>query len=164
MKSIKVFLVLAFVLLAACAFSGCLGSDDPANNSTNNSTNTTDFTPVTVITATQNTTEDADLQFIFDFNGTETPKINEVVEIRVAGNPTTGYQWTAPALEESGLKLLGDKFEDEHEMGMVGVGGTYIWYVTSETAGTYSFDAVYSRSFENETDPLSFSLPLIFIE
>ena len=160
MKSIKVFLVLAFVLLAACALSGCLGSDDPANNSTNN----TDFAPVTVVTAIQNTTEGADPQFIFEFNGTETPKINEVVEIRIAGNPTTGYQWTAPAFNSSGLKLLGENYvEDEHEEGLVGVGGTYIWYVTSETAGTYSFDAVYSRSFENEADPLSFSLSLIFI-
>ena len=168
MKSTKMFLVLVCVLLAGCALSGCLGSDDLANNSTNNSDNSTNetiFTPVTVVTATQNTEEGVDQQFIFEFNGTITPQVNEVVEIQVAGNPTTGYQWTALMSENSTLKLLGDKYiEDEHKEGMAGVGGTFVWYITSDTAGTYIFDAVYSRSWENETDPISFELSLTFVE
>ena len=158
MKSIKVFLVLACVLLAACAFSGCLGSDEPANNS--NAT----YTPVTVVTATKNITEEGGFRFIFEFNGTITPKINEIVEIKVEGNPTTGYEWTASASENSTLKLLDSEYvENSHEEGMVGVGGTYSWYVTSDVAGIHVFDASYARSWESEFAE-TFSLELTFVE
>jgi Predicted secreted protein len=173
MKSGALFLVLVCVFLSACALSGCLGSDDSVNNTnntTNNSTNnSTTYNPVTVITVTEDGLEvegsnDNGPSFIVDLNGTQIPKIGEVVEIRTKGNPTTGYEWKASMSENSKLKLLDSAYvADAHAEGMTGVGGTYIWYVTSDAAGTYVFNASYSRSWENESIR-SFSLDLTFVE
>ena len=170
MKSSTLLLVLVCAFLATCVFSGCLGSDDSANNTTNNSTNnSTTYNPVTVITVTEDGLEvegsnDDGPSFIVDLNGTQIPKVGEVVEIRTKGNPTTGYEWKALVSENSTLKLLNATYvTDPHAEGMAGVGGTYIWYVTSDTAGTYEFNASYSRSWENESIR-SFSLDLTFVE
>lgn len=254
MKSTKLIMAAVCVLLLACAFSGCIGSDDPANNTTNNST----YTPTTVVTVTkediviganeiiqiilpENPTtgyiwnapavdgliirevyvpdanpndmtgvggtkvfditaekegsydfkalykrandetslytftqkldynapvndESSSPKLALKFEGEPTPKVGDVVEIRVRGNPTTGYEWTALMSENGMLKLLDSEYaEDEHEDEMAGVGGTYIWYVTSDVAGTYTFDASYGKSWENESIN-NFYFDLTFVE
>lgn len=245
-------MAIACVLLLACAFSGCLGSDDPANNTT--------YTPATTVTVTKdglaiganeviqitlpenpttgytwfvpavdgliisenyvsdanpdnmagvggtkilnitaekegsyefkalykraNDNDNASLytfvqkldyavpintvsdspNLALEFEGTPTPKVGEVVEIRTRGNPTTGYEWTALMSENGMLKLLDSKYvEDEHEEEMTGVGGTYIWYVTSDVTGTYTFDASYGRSWEDDVIS-KFYFNLTFVE
>ena len=166
MKPITLFSILVCVFLSACVLSGCLGSDDSANNTTNNSTV---YKPVTVITVTEDGLEVeggnvGDPRFNVELNGTQVPKVGEVVEIRTKGNPTTGYEWKALVSESSNLKLLDSKYvENSNPEGMVGVGGTYIWHVTSNTPGTYAFVAAYGRSWENESVS-SFSLTLTFVE
>lgn len=254
MKSIQLILVMVCMLLFACAFSGCLGSDDPANNTTNNSTNNTTYDPVTMITVTKEglaiganekieislptasrlgyrweaenvsglnitsefdgnpaTAENGSANTVFTitadkegsynftalykhvssdtptytvtqkldyaapvdnasetpnliltYEGVPTPKTGGVVEIKTSGNPTTGYTWT-PLMSENGmLRLLDSKYvEDGHEDDMVGVGGTYIWYVTSDVAGTYMFDAAESRGSEEPVTKFYFNITFV---
>ena len=64
----------------------------------------------------------------------------EYVEISIRGNPTTGYHWVAA--ENPGLIVSEPVYiPDEAPEGMVGVGGTYHWYVTSDKPGEHEFTA-----------------------
>ncbi|MDL2260787.1 protease inhibitor I42 family protein [Methanimicrococcus sp. OttesenSCG-928-J09] len=237
------------VLLLACAFSGCLGSDDSANNTT--------YTPVTTVTVNKigltiganemiqtilpenpstgytweviptpglnveetyvanensdgmvgvggykiyNCTGDARGPYVFTvvykraneeplytytqrwdyaspianpgteprlqltYEGQPTTKVGEVVEIKTRGNPTTGYSWSAMNSGDDNIKVLDSKYiEDEHEEGMTGVGGTYVWYVTAEKPGSFQFDGAYSRNLEDEPE-IVFYFDLVFVE
>ena len=61
-------------------------------------------------------------------------------DISVRGNPTTGYHWVAA--ENPGLIVSEPVYiPDEAQEGMVGVGGTYHWYVTADKPGDYEFTA-----------------------
>ncbi|WP_318786188.1 protease inhibitor I42 family protein [Methanimicrococcus hacksteinii] len=243
------------VLLLACAFSGCIGSDDPANdeNNTNNTNNTT-YNASTTVTVSKNglgigadeiiqivlpenraknyrwevVPEDglniaesesgnlredenanpvkifnitadeegsyvftalykhasrevltytftqrldytvptgntsADPNLVLTIEGIPTPKAGGIVEIKTRGNPTTGYTWAAQMSENGMLRLLDSKYvEDEHEEGMTGVGGTYVWYVTSDVAGTYLFDAAEFSPSGNMTGKFYFDITFI---
>ncbi|HJJ32052.1 MAG TPA: protease inhibitor I42 family protein [Methanocorpusculum sp.] len=87
------------------------------------------------------------------------PTAGDYVKISVRGNPTTGYTWKASG---DGLTIKDTYVVDEHEEGMVGVGGTYYWYVTADKAGTYTFKAEEARSWEGEAIT-GFTIPLIFL-
>ena len=64
----------------------------------------------------------------------------EYYEIAIRGNATTGYHWVAA--ENPGLIVSEPVYiPDEAPEGMVGVGGTYHWYVTSDKPGEYEFTA-----------------------
>lgn len=97
---------------------------------------------------------------VVKFDGNINPSAKDVVKIAVAGNPTTGYEWKST---DTNLKILKEDYMvDEHEDGMVGVGGTYAWYVTAEKAGTYTFGAEYKRAWEEEPiDRFFFDLTFI---
>jgi len=84
--------------------------------------------------------------FVFDtFN--INPKAGEYFEIVIPkGNATTGYTWKASG---NGLTIVDDYIVDEHPEGMVGVGGTMVFYVKADKAGTYTLKAEYGRSWEN---------------
>ncbi|MDV0440953.1 protease inhibitor I42 family protein [Methanorbis furvi] len=127
----------------------------------------TDAEPVYTFTQTVVVTESSgeaaeEPVYVISFDGMMNPQVNEVVKIIVPGNPTTGYVWNAAAAD--GLKILKSEYlPDEHEEGMTGVGGTYVWYVTAENAGTYTFGAEYKRSWET-TAAEQFTVNLTFIE
>lgn len=87
------------------------------------------------------------------------PTAGDYVKISVRGKPTTGYTWKASG---DGLTIKDTYVVDEHEEGMVGVGGTYYWYVTADKAGTYTFKAEEARSWEGEAIT-GFTIPLIFL-
>lgn len=100
--------------------------------------------------------------FVVSFDGTMNPQVNHVVKITVPGNPTTGYEWHVTAVD--GLTILKSGYiPDEHEEGMTGVGGTYVWYVTADNAGMYTFGAEYTRSWETDAAG-QFAISLIFCE
>ncbi|HJJ48873.1 MAG TPA: protease inhibitor I42 family protein [Methanocorpusculum sp.] len=90
---------------------------------------------------------------VFKFEGAEyTVTIGEKVTVSVKGNPTTGYQWFAQPTD--GLKISEPEYKpDEAAEGMVGVGGTYTWTITSDRPGAYYFTALYQRSWETEAEP-----------
>jgi len=97
--------------------------------------------------------------FVFD-TANINPKVGEYVKIVIPkGNATTGYTWKATG---SGLTIADDYIVDEHPEGMVGVGGTTVFYVKADKAGTYTLKAEYGRSWENS--PIeAFEINLTFI-
>ena len=99
--------------------------------------------------------------YVVSFDGIMNPQVHDVVKITVPDNPTTGYDWNLTQTE--GLTILKDEYlPDEHEESMVGVGGRYVWYVTTDTAGTYTFGAEYKRSWEDGAAD-QFAVNLTFI-
>jgi inhibitor of cysteine peptidase len=66
--------------------------------------------------------------------------------VQLGENPTTGFSWNATA--SPGLEILSSDYqENSHPEGMVGVGGVRTWILKTDDAGTYSFTAVYKRSW-----------------
>lgn len=97
---------------------------------------------------------------VLRFDGNINPKVGDVVKVTTRGNPTTGYEWKAA---DGSLKILKSEYiADESKDGMVGVGGTYVWYVTAENAGEYLFSAEYKRA--NEVKPTNaFIFDIVFV-
>ncbi|MDO5844312.1 MAG: protease inhibitor I42 family protein [Methanocorpusculum sp.] len=119
------------------------------------------FTQTIVVNDIDGHTASPDPIMIVRFDGNVNPSVGDNVEIITAGNPTTGYEWKVSS--KSDVRLVKENYiVDEHEEGMVGVGGTYKWYVTAEKAGTYTFGAEYKRSWEEGTAN-SFFFNLTFI-
>ncbi|HJJ44702.1 MAG: protease inhibitor I42 family protein [Methanocorpusculum sp.] len=77
---------------------------------------------------------------VFTQIGEHPPLPGEYVEISIRGNATTGYKWVSA---ENKDLIISDSIyiPDEAPEGMVGVGGTYHWYVTADKPGEYEFTA-----------------------
>lgn len=77
--------------------------------------------------------------------------VGDQLEVRLVGNPTTGYEWMVKAVDESRLKLLGEP-EYKSESNLIGGGGRYTFRLEALAAGESQIDLVYRRSFEPETE------------
>jgi len=80
-------------------------------------------------------------------------KTGDTIEVVIAGNPTTGYEWTA-ALDPASSALLGQVGEptytpDSTDQMLVGSGGTYVFKFKAIKSGRAMLKLVYARSFEN---------------
>lgn len=71
------------------------------------------------------------------------------VTVKLAENPTTGYQWTM--IVGPGLSLVSSTFVAPSASGPVGAGGTHVWVVKAEQAGTRTLTGVYKRSWSLRT-------------
>jgi len=84
------------------------------------------------------------------------PKAGSYVKIVTAANPTTGYYYKPSG---DGLTIIEDYQVDDESL--VGSPGKYIWYVTANKAGDYSFKATYQKAGSDEVLSL-FTVPLKF--
>ena len=90
------------------------------------------------------------------------PCIGHAVQISIAGNPSTGYQWEAQ--KTNGLLISEPTYTPfETEKDMVGSGGVYTWTVTSLNSGSYEFTALSTRSGDSAPAG-SVVVPLYFME
>ena len=72
------------------------------------------------------------------------------VTIRLKENPTTGFSWVVTLPE--GLSMVDDKYApDTVPAGIVGSGGTHIWTLRPDRAGTFTFRAVHMQPWMNVT-------------
>jgi inhibitor of cysteine peptidase len=75
---------------------------------------------------------------------------DSLIIIQLEENPTTGYQWNISVTD--GLVVLGDTYEPSDTSGeLVGAGGRHVWVLYAIDTGTYTFNAVYKRSWEEMT-------------
>lgn len=71
----------------------------------------------------------------------------------VAGNATTGYAWSAFLVRNGIVELAdaqGEYTEDEHEEGVVGIGGTYRFEITAVAPGETILALTHGRAVEND--------------
>jgi predicted secreted protein len=69
--------------------------------------------------------------------------------IRLASNPTTGYEWAEAVISDTGvIKQSGRNFAGPENTKLVGSGGTDVWTFDSLKTGTASITFSYGRPWE----------------
>ena len=71
------------------------------------------------------------------------------VTLTFDGNATTGYTWQVDDGGTDVVKIEESYKEDDHEKGMVGVGGKDTFVITPTKEGTADVTFTYGRSWEN---------------
>ena len=82
--------------------------------------------------------------------------VNDVVEIRLQSNPTTGYSWFLEDGKDNNIVLVtGPEFiESKKEKDIVGAGGHEIFTVKALSKGETSILLNYKRLWEEEEEPI----------
>jgi inhibitor of cysteine peptidase len=140
MTRITVILVIGICCLCAVAFTGCISNPQ---NLTPAQIPTGTAIPVgnLVVNDTQN-------------NATVSMTKGNFITVRLAENPTTGFQWNLTTTP--GLSIVSDEYVPSDTSGkLVGSGGTHIWNISTGMTGNQKVYAVYKRPWEpiagNET-------------
>ena len=83
--------------------------------------------------------------------------VGDVIVVRLAENPTTGFSWKmAPS---SGLEIESDEYvADDAPDDMVGVGGTHEWRIKVTGAGEQTIKGDYRQEWNPDGDSQHFSL------
>lgn len=147
MTPVKVILGIGICCLCAVAFMGCISN--PANPTpTPVPTGTAIPVGYLVVNEMQN-------------NATVSMTKGNFITVKLAENPTTGFQWNLTTT--AGLSIVSDEYVPSDTSGkLVGSGGTHIWNISTGMIGDQRVSAVYKRPWEpitgNET---SFSMTIV---
>jgi inhibitor of cysteine peptidase len=77
----------------------------------------------------------------------------EILTVKLAGNPTTGFQWQIEKNDKEALPPQGKHtYQPDKKGKAVGAGGTFIFRFKGEKAGTTDLELVYKRPFEKDKD------------
>lgn len=87
----------------------------------------------------------------FDSSAVEV-NLGVTIEVKLAGNPATGYEWTLVSGGEPVLSQSGEP-EFEPESGSLGAPGIYTWRFQVVAAGQADLKLVYSRPWEEGAPP-----------
>lgn len=147
--------ILALILVIGCiAGSGCLDNTQAPQDNEAPEAAWKDVDPET---------PPSEIYLFDDTNNNETYTVvlDSLIIIILEENPTTGYQWNTSVTD--GLVVLGDTSEPSDTSGnLVGAGGRHVWVLYAIDTGTYTFNAVYKRPWEEITgDEETFVLTLI---
>ena len=145
-KSLFMGTICAVLILTAIVLAGCT-----ENTSSSTAKPTTPVSTVTMV------------QTFFAYstsNGTimTVPPYGRVI-VRLNENPTTGFSWNATVSKS--LSVVSDSFYPPNST-LVGAGGYHEWTLVPESAGTYTFNAVYKRPWEGPS-PTSETFSLIIV-
>ena len=82
--------------------------------------------------------------------------VGQVIELRLAENPTTGYRWAFVTDGAPACAVVGDRFEGSN--GPPGQGGEHSWTIKGVQPGTCGIAMQYRRSFQPDAPARSFEL------
>ena len=88
-----------------------------------------------------------------DDGGTVTLGIGEQLDITLAANPTTGYQWEVASGDSAVLKQVGEPVYTA-DSAALGSGGTMTFHFVALAPGQTTLKLVYHRPFEKDTPPV----------
>lgn len=92
-----------------------------------------------------------------DSGSTVKAAVHDVIVVRLAENPTTGFSWKMT--QSSGLEVLGDEYiADEAPGDMVGVGGTHEWRIKVAEPGEQVIKGEYRQEWNPHDNAQHFSL------
>lgn len=83
----------------------------------------------------------------------------ETLTIQLAGNPTTGYEWTIARIDAAFLRLAGATYAPDSSA--IGSGGVYSFRFDALQAGATTLGLVYRRSWEPSGSDPTFTLAVI---
>jgi inhibitor of cysteine peptidase len=97
-----------------------------------------------------------------EMNGqTITVKPGETIELKLAGNPTTGFDWIVQELDTSVLSQSGE-YSYKADSNLIGSGGVMTFKFKAEAAGTTTLTLYYMRAWEKDVEPAQvFSVTVI---
>ena len=81
--------------------------------------------------------------------------IGQTVEVRLDGNPTTGFSWAVGTIDGDAVSAVGDPIYTPSATGdgIVGSGGTYSFVFMAEKAGAAKVTLTYRRPWETDSAP-----------
>ena len=101
-------------------------------------------------------------------------KENTEFELKIKGNPTTGYNWYILNYDElPNLDIIclnkdntGEFIYDPNQVGIVGIGGTFTFRfkVNSHNNNFKTIKLIYKRNWENNPNDLIVSINVLVIE
>lgn len=80
----------------------------------------------------------------------------DVLVVELAGNPTTGYEWTVAQIDSAYLRLAGSTYTADSSA--IGSGGTYVFRFESLRTGRTVLGLVYRRAWETTAADQTFTL------
>ena len=77
------------------------------------------------------------------------------IEVRLPGNPTTGYSWVLKSIGGDAVRSLGDPAftRPAEDAARVGAGGTFVFSLLAEKPGTAEVTFIYVRPWERDKAP-----------
>ena len=83
-------------------------------------------------------------------------KVDQLLEVKLEGNPTTGSSWEVKTSGEPAVRLQGEPVYAQTSPGstVVGAGGTFTFTFVGAQPGTSTIELVYHRPWETDTPPL----------
>lgn len=83
-------------------------------------------------------------------------KINDVINIKLKSNPTTGYRWVlSEEIDDSIISLIDSEFiQSKKDKELVGKGGYEIFSFKAISKGKTNIILNYERPWEEEVEPL----------
>lgn len=78
--------------------------------------------------------------------------IGDIGQVRLSGNPTTGYSWHYTISDSSILELSSERYQSQAEDGEAGAGWAYIWDFRALKAGTTTITFKYYRDWLGAAD------------
>jgi inhibitor of cysteine peptidase len=93
-------------------------------------------------------------------NETYSVALDSEIQLRLPGNPTTGYSWQLDITP--GIVILNESYIPDDKSGtLAGSGGTYWWTMRAVQPGNQVISGIYARPWEsNRTNPVTFTLTL----
>ncbi len=85
-----------------------------------------------------------------DNNSDVSIEIDEIFDISLASNPTTGYEWDIKEWDYSVLELVDHKFEPPEGENIVGGAGKEVWTFKGLKNGETTLRLIYWQSWEGE--------------
>lgn len=84
-----------------------------------------------------------------DHGKTVAAHVGDIIAIRLAENPTTGYRWEISAVDNQLIEFQGTDYQVEPGVG-VGPGGTRTFHLKAKAMGTVLLQLKLRRSWEPE--------------
>lgn len=80
-------------------------------------------------------------------------KKDQLLEIALPANMTTGFSWEVSQNNGALLAIQGDPLYEEAQPGTMGGGGTTLFTFKAIDAGTLTLELVYHQAWDTETPP-----------
>ena len=87
-----------------------------------------------------------------DNGSTVTLHVGERLDLSLAANPTTGYQWEVAAGDSAVIKPVGEP-DYKADSAALGSGGTMTFHFVAVAPGKTIVKLIYHRPFEKDTPP-----------
>jgi len=89
-----------------------------------------------------------------DSGQTRSVAVGSIVEVRLTGNPTTGFGWALDRIDGDAVSFVGESYApDDPIEGRVGSGGTFLMTFRADRPGKATAHLVYRRDWETDVPP-----------